>query len=110
MLLVAAARRVLDGEPRSRVAAGFHATFCRLAGDLTARVMPDTIRIVAIGGGCLINRLLRCGLEQEFERLGVQALFPSTVPPGDGGLAYGQAVLATISLVRQVVSRQEGDP
>ncbi|MFI5396942.1 MAG: carbamoyltransferase HypF [Candidatus Binatia bacterium] len=109
MLLVTAGRRLLDGEPRSRVAAGFHATFCRLAADLTAWVMPDTIRIAAIGGGCLINRLLRCGLEQEFERLGVRPLFPSVVPPGDGGLAYGQAVLATTSLVRQVVPRQEGD-
>ena len=36
-LLVAAARRLLDGEPRDRVAAGFHATFCRLAAALAAR-------------------------------------------------------------------------
>lgn len=108
MLLAAAARRLLDGEPQAHVAAGFHATFCRLAAVLARRVIPDTVQVVAVGGGCLINRLLRCGLERELERAGFRPLFASEVPPGDGGLAYGQAVLAAASLARQVVAQEEG--
>jgi hydrogenase maturation protein HypF len=49
---------------------------------------------VAAGGGCLINRLLREGLREAHSRTGVELLLPWRVPPGDGGLAYGQAVLA----------------
>jgi len=107
-LLAAAAARALDGEPLSHIAAGFHATFCRLAATLATRVCGDQVRTVAVGGGCLINRLLRCGLEQEFEAAGFRPLFAREVPPGDGGLAYGQAVLATVSLARGVTARQEG--
>jgi hydrogenase maturation protein HypF len=107
-LLAAAARRLCDGEPRARVAAGFHATFCRLAAAVAAGLIRDKVRIVAVGGGCLINRLLRCGLEREFEQAGFQPLFPREVPPGDGGLAFGQAVLAAVSMALQVVPQQEG--
>jgi len=109
-LLAAAADRLLNGEAQCRVAAGVHVTFCRLAAALAARVIPAGVRTVAVGGGCLVNRLLRCGLEQELERVGFLPLFPSEVPPGDGGLAYGQAVLATVSLARQAVPRQQGGP
>lgn len=108
-LLAAAAQRLRDGEPQNRVAAGLHATFCRLAAVLATRVIPASVRAVAIGGGCLINRLLRAGLEREFTEAGFRPLFASALPPGDGGLAYGQAVLATVSLARQVVPREEGD-
>ena len=97
-LLVAAAGRLRDGEVPSRVAAGFHATFCRLAATLVTRVCGTQVRTVAVGGGCLINRLLRCGLEQELAAAGFEPLFARDVPPGDGGLAYGQAVLAAVSL------------
>ena len=57
----------------------------------------------------MVNRLLRCGLERELDDAGLRPLFARGVPPGDGGLAYGQAVLATVSVARQVVARQEGD-
>ena len=107
-LLGAAARRVIEGESHARVAVGFHATFCRLAAVLARRVFPAKVDVVAIGGGCLVNRLLRYGLQDEFERVGFRPLVPRAVPPGDGGLAYGQAVLATVSMARRVVPREEG--
>lgn len=96
-LLSAAARRIRDGEPPGRVAAGLHATFCRLAAEATARVLPGGNTPVAAGGGCLVNRLLREKLKETHLRVGVDLLLPWKVPPGDGGLAYGQAVLAAWS-------------
>lgn len=107
-LLAAAARRVIDGESHARVAAGFHVTFCRLAAVLARRVFPAKVDTVAIGGGCLVNRFLRHGLQVEFERMGFRPLVPCQVPPGDGGLAYGQVVLAAVSLARHVVPMEEG--
>ncbi len=92
-LLAAAARRRIGGEDGARTAAGFHATFCTLAADLTLEVAPKGVRLVALGGGCLVNRLLREGLSAALSARGFEVLLPWTVPPGDGGLAYGQAVL-----------------
>lgn len=107
-LLAAAAHRLVAGESHARVAAGFHATFCRLAALLARRVFPARVDVIAVGGGCMINRLLRDGLRTELERVGFRPLLPREVPPGDGGLAYGQAVLATVSVARQLVPREEG--
>jgi hydrogenase maturation protein HypF len=95
-LLAVAARRLLAGEPPARIAAGFHATFCRLVARWTSSVAPDGTTAVAIGGGCLVNRLLREALVTELTMLGLDTLLPSQVPPGDGGIAYGQAVLGVV--------------
>jgi hydrogenase maturation protein HypF len=107
-LLVALARRAAAGEPPALVAAGFHATFCRLAAELTALVVPDGVRTVAIGGGCLVNRLLRRGLASAFVERGFAALLPQRVPPGDGGIAYGQAVVGAVSAARGGEPVREG--
>lgn len=105
-LLAAAARRVLDGEPSARVARGVHATFCRLAVELTQRVLPRGTRRVALGGGCLVNRLLAQELVQRFAAAGITALRPRELPPGDGGLSYGQSVVAAASLALGAEPRQ----
>ena len=56
------------------------------------------ISAVAMSGGCLHNRrlarLLRAGLEEE----GFQVFQHRNVSPGDGGLSYGQAVVAAAIL------------
>jgi hydrogenase maturation protein HypF len=101
-LLAAAARRLLAGEKAASVAAGLHATFCHLAAQLTRLVTSGQGMVVAIGGGCMVNRLLIAGLDQELRTLGYQPLLPRNVPPGDGGLAYGQAVLAAVSAARNI--------
>lgn len=107
-LLAAAAERIAGGEAPQQVAAGFHASFAALAAELTARVLPGGVRDVALGGGCLVNRILRRGLAGELRARGLRPLLPREIPPGDGGLAYGQAVLATLSLARDVTPA-EGD-
>jgi hydrogenase maturation protein HypF len=59
------------------------------------------IETVALSGGCLHNRrlaiLLRMGLEAE----GFRVLRNERVSPGDGGLSYGQAVVAAARLAQK---------
>ena len=105
-LLVEVAKRAAGGEAESSVAAGFHTTFCRLAADLAARVNGKERGVVALGGGCVVNRILSTGLAENLEELGFEVLLPRNVPPGDGGLSYGQAVLAAVATARGVVPTQ----
>jgi len=101
-LLACAARRAAGGEDLQSVASGFHTTFCKLAARMTREVAPEGFRIVALGGGCLVNRLLRRGLSVALEHKGFEPVLPRLVPPGDGGLAYGQAVLAAAALAKNL--------
>lgn len=104
-LLAAAAARVAAGEDPAEVAAGFHATFCRLAAELTARLELPAGTVFALGGGCLVNRLLGEGLAAALEAAGHSVLLPRSLPPGDGGLSYGQTVVAAVASARGVEPR-----
>jgi hydrogenase maturation protein HypF len=105
-LLVATARRVADGADRAAVATGFHATFCRLAAEITHRVIAERDAVLALSGGCLVNRILGSGLRKELGALGIDSFRPKLLPPGDGGLSFGQAVIAAVATTRNVAPRQ----
>lgn len=98
-LLLATATRLLAGESVPRVAFGLHRTLvaCWLA--VVARVVPAGAPLAA-GGGCLVNRLLRAELQRGLAAAGRVFLPATDVPPGDGGLAYGQTIVATAALQR----------
>ena len=51
-------------------------------------------RTVALSGGCVLNRVLAEGLILELKKYGIKALYPRRVPPGDGAISLGQAVVA----------------
>jgi hydrogenase maturation protein HypF len=90
-----------NGVSKARIASRFHAAvasaFIRAA--LEAR-SASGINQVALSGGCMHNRrlarLLREGLEEE----GFEVFRHRQVSPGDGGLSYGQAVVAAAILNR----------
>jgi hydrogenase maturation protein HypF len=104
-LLTTAADRLLAGDSPQRVAAEFHATFCKLAVDLTTAASARAGGVVALGGGCLVNRILRQTLHDALTDAGFSPRLATDVPPGDGGLAYGQAVLAAVGAARDVKLR-----
>jgi hydrogenase maturation protein HypF len=87
------------GVPARRIAARFHAGIAEgfINAAASARIATD-INTVALSGGCMHNRrlarLLRTGLEEE----GFEVFQHVQVSPGDGGLSYGQVVVAAATL------------
>jgi hydrogenase maturation protein HypF len=84
---------------KSRIAACFHAGVAHAFVRAAAQAHEATgIRQVVLSGGCMHNRrlvrLLRKGLEGE----GFDVFQHKQVGPGDGGLSYGQAVVAAAIL------------
>jgi hydrogenase maturation protein HypF len=106
LLLAEVAKRAAGGESPAIVAAAFHATFCRLAAEITGRLGLPRGAVVALGGGCMVNRLLSDRLAEELEIRGFEVLLPHNVPPGDGGLSYGQAAIAAVAAAKGVLPRQ----
>jgi hydrogenase maturation protein HypF len=49
---------------------------------------------VVLGGGVFQNELLLAGLEEHLADAGLRVWRPQQVPPGDGGISLGQAVVA----------------
>jgi hydrogenase maturation protein HypF len=90
----AAVFEYLGGEPVTRIAARLHNTFAAVSVDLVRAAARGAGRLpVVLSGGCFQNARLATsilrGLEQEFA-----VHLHERVPPGDGGVALGQAVIA----------------
>lgn len=85
--------RLADGLEAREGASLFHG--CLIDG-LSALVARHTRpgEAVALGGGCLMNRVLAEGLIEALSALGIRPLTARAVPANDGGLSLGQAALA----------------
>jgi hydrogenase maturation protein HypF len=86
-------RDVLAGRPPSTISARFHNTLAVA----TAALVREAVRLhgarpVVLTGGCFQNELLAEGVLGELSGLDVR--LHAQVPPGDGGLALGQALVA----------------
>jgi len=88
-----------DCEDPALGAAVFHATLAEAlaAWTLEAASTAGTAS-VALGGGCFANGVLSGMLRQRLERSGLRVLKARLVPPGDGGIALGQAAVARARL------------
>jgi hydrogenase maturation protein HypF len=93
---------VRNGVLKPRIAARFHAgvAFAFLRAAILARAATG-IQQVALSGGCLHNRRLARLLRAQLEAEDFQVFQHVQVSPGDGGLSYGQAVVAAAAIVRQ---------
>ncbi|WP_416068663.1 carbamoyltransferase HypF (plasmid) [Rhizobium sp. ZK1] len=77
----------------------FHGTLIAgLADWATGGVAALGTRQVALGGGCMMNRVLAEGLVRALKSRGLEPYLPRLAPANDGGIALGQAAHA-----RQVV-------
>ncbi|ALV37617.1 carbamoyltransferase HypF [Streptomyces sp. CdTB01] len=92
-------RRRLDGEPVEILAAAFHLTLGIVTAELVAQVVADGApHTVCLGGGCFVNRRLLTEVKRRLHAQGLRVLVGGEVPVGDGGISYGQAVVAAARL------------
>jgi hydrogenase maturation protein HypF len=68
----------------------FHGTLAAALVDLALPAL-GTARTIVASGGCIVNAVLTQELVRGFAAHGVDVLLPRLAPPGDGGLALGQA-------------------
>ena len=88
-------RRRLDGEDTDYLAWLFHAGLAELIVSACEEAKTQTgLNAVALSGGVFQNRLLLKMCVTRLRELGFTVLTHSMVPPNDGGIALGQAVVA----------------
>lgn len=94
---VAAAR--LGGADPGLLAWAFHAGLARLVASACEELArAEGLDTVALSGGCYQNTLLLALTKRELERRGLTVLTHHLIPPNDGGIALGQAVVAAQAL------------
>ncbi|WP_412741858.1 carbamoyltransferase HypF [Krasilnikovia sp. MM14-A1004] len=93
--LTAVLERARAGVPASELAAGFHTTVAAATVALCTRAAERTgVTQVCLSGGCLQNRILASRLLTELDAAGLTGHLNHDVPANDGGISYGQAVVA----------------
>jgi hydrogenase maturation protein HypF len=92
----------LIGMERREGAELFHGTLAAALTDWVAQAAAETgIRLVALGGGCLLNQVLAESMAEELAGRGLQPLLATQLPPNDGGISLGQAWIAALSLEKE---------
>lgn len=99
----------LAGEDPDRLALGFHQELARMAADACRLLAERTgVRTVALSGGCFQNTLLLALTRRMLEERGLSVLVHGLVPPNDGGIALGQAVVAAQRLRDEAAGEEPG--
>jgi len=102
LLIVEPSKAILDAVARIRartsasdVARIFHNGLCQVVVDVCLRLKSNGApNCVALSGGCFQNRLLLDLCSARLVQEGFEVLTHHSVPPNDGGIALGQAVIA----------------
>jgi hydrogenase maturation protein HypF len=82
---------VAAGVPAAVVSARFHAGLARAAADVVA---AQGLEVAVLSGGAFQNRILLTATAAHLRAAGLRVLIPRTLPPNDGGIAFGQAAVA----------------
>ncbi len=85
---------VIDGRDRGAIARGFHEALAEGVGAAAERLEK---RQVVLTGGVFQNDLLTSLTATRLRRRGFQVYTHQLVPPGDGGIAVGQALFGLLS-------------
>ena len=94
---------VRNGEGRAAIATRFHATLVASVVEVAGRVAADS---VVLSGGCFQNRRLSEGTVTALQKKGLRAVIHRNLPPNDGGLSLGQAMVARAASIQSSQSTQ----
>ena len=84
----------------SKIAGKFHNTIARIVCEVAKKMKSETgINDVVLSGGVFQNALLVNKTIIELEKAGFRVYTHSKVPPNDGGLSLGQAVVALFNAI-----------
>jgi hydrogenase maturation protein HypF len=98
-LLAGLGVRSADGEETGLLAAAFHVAVGRTTVNVVVAACRELgIETVALGGGVFQNSLLVAIVKEGIEDQGLHVLVPERLGPNDGGISYGQAVVAAARL------------
>jgi hydrogenase maturation protein HypF len=86
---------VASGADAGHISGRFHAAMTEAIVAVAVRVGHDT---VALSGGCFQNRMLTEMTARRLREEGFAVLLHRRVPPNDGGISLGQAVIAAAAL------------
>jgi hydrogenase maturation protein HypF len=95
------------GAGAAAIGARFHATVADMLLAAARRARDETgLERVCLSGGCFANALLLERLAPALESDGFEVYAHRDVPPGDGGVALGQAYVAAARLNASELTRQ----
>ncbi len=93
------AAEVVSGNSPSSIAARFHNTVAAAVGETCRRIRAQTgLNRVCLSGGVFQNMRLLAATTNELRGAAFQVFLHAKVPPNDGGIALGQAVIAAATL------------
>ncbi|MBC2722312.1 carbamoyltransferase HypF [Desulfosporosinus sp.] len=84
---------LLKGVSPEKIAYRFHVTLAQAIVDLAVRLDVESGPLV-LTGGVFQNKLLTEAVLSNCKEKGIRVLRSRTLPPGDGGLAFGQLLIA----------------
>lgn len=94
-LLWAVGRDLRSGASVGAIAMRFHRAVAEFTAEVCGRLAAESgIRQVALSGGVFQNTLLLGEVIRRLERAGLEPLYHQRVPTNDGGISFGQAVIA----------------
>lgn len=88
-------RNIMEGRNPAWIASRFHNTVAAAIAEVCRRIRQrDHINVICLSGGTFQNWYLLARATKLLRQDGFEVLLHSRVPPNDGGLSLGQAVIA----------------